>query len=128
MVTTTDQAGSATGWPRILLRCEGLAVFAACLFAYEYLNLSWSSFALLFMLPDATMLGYLRDTYIGAAVYNAGHSYVMPMLLLAAAWHFDHQLLLSVSLIWAAHIGFDRALGYGLKYGISFRHTHLSKA
>jgi len=26
------------------------------------------------------------------------------------------QLVLSIAMIWLAHIGFDRALGYGLRY------------
>ncbi|MDU3890869.1 MAG: DUF4260 family protein [Serratia liquefaciens] len=29
------------------------------------------------------------------------------------------------ALIWGAHIGFDRALGYGLKYASGFADTHL---
>ena len=31
-----------------------------------------------------------------------------------------------VALVWAAHIGVDRAVGYGLKYPTGFKHTHLS--
>ena len=34
-------------------------------------------------------------------------------------------LCLQISLIWFAHIGFDRALGYGLKFPLGFRVTHL---
>jgi hypothetical protein len=34
---------------------------------------------------------------------------------------------LSLATIWIAHIGFDRALGYGLKYGSGFTHTHLGR-
>jgi hypothetical protein len=32
-----------------------------------------------------------------------------------------------VTLIWIAHIGVDRALGYGLKYPSSFKDTHLQR-
>ncbi|MCS4316879.1 hypothetical protein M2407_001178 [Serratia sp. BIGb0234] len=32
---------------------------------------------------------------------------------------------LMAALIWGAHIGFDRALGYGLKYASGFADTHL---
>jgi hypothetical protein len=35
--------------------------------------------------------------------------------------------LLAVALIWIAHIGFDRLLGYGLKYISDFKHTHLQR-
>jgi hypothetical protein len=34
---------------------------------------------------------------------------------------------LFVACIWAAHVGFDRMLGYGLKYGTSFGDTHLGR-
>jgi Domain of unknown function (DUF4260) len=32
-----------------------------------------------------------------------------------------------VGLIWLAHIGIDRVLGYGLKYPTGFKDTHLSR-
>jgi hypothetical protein len=31
------------------------------------------------------------------------------------------------ALIWCAHIGFDRTLGYGLKYAEGFGYTHLGR-
>jgi Domain of unknown function (DUF4260) len=31
-----------------------------------------------------------------------------------------------VAVIWAAYIGFDRMIGYGLKYSSGFKHTHLA--
>ena len=34
---------------------------------------------------------------------------------------------LAVALVWLAHIGFDRALGYGLKYAAGFDRTHLGR-
>jgi hypothetical protein len=33
--------------------------------------------------------------------------------------------LTAVAIVWFAHIGLDRALGYGLKYADGFQHTHL---
>jgi hypothetical protein len=35
--------------------------------------------------------------------------------------------LLGIGLIWTAHIGMDRALGYGLKYQNGFEFTHLGR-
>jgi hypothetical protein len=32
-----------------------------------------------------------------------------------------------IALIWLAHIGIDRMLGYGLKYGAGFAFTHLGR-
>jgi hypothetical protein len=34
---------------------------------------------------------------------------------------------LTLPLVWGAHIGFDRVLGYGLKYPTSFGDTHLGR-
>lgn len=34
---------------------------------------------------------------------------------------------MAAGLIWSAHIGFDRALGYGLKYASGFGATHLGR-
>jgi hypothetical protein len=51
------------------------------------------------------------------------HSYVAP-LILAATLHAV-GVGLTLPLVWAAHIGFDRTLGYGLKYPSAFGDTHL---
>lgn len=37
------------------------------------------------------------------------------------------QIARAVALIWLLHIGFDRAIGYGLKYPSSFKETHLGR-
>jgi hypothetical protein len=34
-------------------------------------------------------------------------------------------VLWQISLIWFAHIGLDRVLGFGLKFPLGFRVTHL---
>ena len=39
----------------------------------------------------------------------------------------SRPLLLSIAMIWLAHIGVDRALGYGLKYSEGFGFTHLGR-
>jgi uncharacterized protein DUF4260 len=41
---------------------------------------SWWLFALLLLAPDASMLGYLGGPSIGAAAYNAFHSYPSRLL------------------------------------------------
>jgi Domain of unknown function (DUF4260) len=55
------------------------------------------------------------------------HSTVIPMAMLTVGFGFAPPLLLSLALIWLAHIGFDRALGYGLKYSAGFGLTHLGR-
>lgn len=110
---------SVTGTPRTLLRVEGLVMLVAGIAAYTMLGASWSVFALLFLVPDVTLLGYLVDPRVGAHVYNAGHGLVGPALLAPFAP--------ALAAIWLAHIGFDRALGYGLKYRSAFTATHLGR-
>jgi Domain of unknown function (DUF4260) len=119
--------GAVSGAPLTVLRLEGAAAFAGAVVAYSTLGGHWSSFALLFLFPDLSMLGYLAGPRVGAACYNAAHSYLGPALLaLLGATLGVHPLLLGAC-IWAAHVGFDRLLGYGLKYGTSFGDTHLGR-
>jgi len=119
--------GSVGGGPRALLRLEGAAALAAACVAYQMLGGSWGWFAALFLVPDLSMLGYLVGPRVGAASYNAVHSYLGAALaaLLGASLH-QHALLLMAA-IWAAHVGFDRMLGYGLKYATAFGDTHLGQ-
>lgn len=118
-------AGSAGGGVRVLLRLEGLAVLALATAAYAQFGAGWGWFALLFLLPDLSFLAYLAGPRAGAAAYNAAHSYAGPLGLLALGVLGAMPGLLAIALVWCAHIGFDRALGYGLKYASGFRQTHL---
>ena len=65
--------------PRLLLHAEGLGVLAAACFAYVKLGGSWGYFALLFLAPDLSMLGYIAGKQAGAWCYNAAHT--------GSGWH-----------------------------------------
>jgi hypothetical protein len=82
---------------------------------------------ILFLVPDLSFAGYLAGPRIGAIVYNAAHSTLAPAALMAAGFALASPLVLSIAMIWLAHIGFDRALGYGLKYSDGFGFTHLGR-
>jgi hypothetical protein len=114
--------------PRPLLHLEGAAVLIASLFAYHSTHASWLQFVLLFLLPDLSMLGYLASVRVGAIAYNAIHTYLGPLALAGYSIGTGHPSLLPLSFIWFAHIGFDRMLGYGLKYPTQFKDTHLNPA
>lgn len=117
---------SVTGAVRTLLRVEGLTVLVLSVGAYaQWSGQSWGLFAALFLLPDLSMLGYLRGPRVGAGVYNLVHTYVGPALLGSAGLFWLGSLWLGVALIWAAHIGADRLIGYGLKLPANFQSTHL---
>lgn len=120
-------SGAALGGVRIVLRLEGLAVLAAAVAAYTQLGAGWGAFAMLFLLPDLSFLGYLGGPRAGAIAYNAAHSYVAPVALLALGFVGAMPAALALGLIWCAHIGLDRALGYGLHYGSEFGATHLGR-
>jgi hypothetical protein len=124
---TAIEVGAVSGVPLTLLRLEGAAMLAAASVAYADLSGRWLVFASLFLLPDLSMLGYLVGRRIGAACYNAGHSYVGPAVLAGCGVVLGLHALVCVACIWVAHIGFDRLLGYGLKYGTSFGDTHLGR-
>ncbi|MEW6254760.1 MAG: DUF4260 domain-containing protein [Pseudomonadota bacterium] len=125
-----DLTGAVRGAPLWLLRAEGAALFVAMLAAYHHLaalpgSPSWWLFAILLLAPDLSMLGYLAGPRVGALAYNAAHTTLVPVLLGLAGLALESQGIMAVAVIWIAHIGLDRALGYGLKYPGAFRQTHL---
>ena len=125
--TAEETTGAVTGGVRTLLRLEGLTLFAGMTLLYGLWGGPWWVYAVLFLAPDISFLGYLAGPKAGAIAYNAVHSYIVPMALLTAGFGFAPSLLLAIAIIWLAHIGFDRALGYGLKYSAGFGFTHLGR-
>jgi hypothetical protein len=125
MSETTEPSGAATGGVRTLLRLEGLTLFAVMVALYAVWDGKWWLFAVLFLAPDLSFAAYLAGARIGAIVYNAAHSTLGPVALMAFGSMFGDPKTPQLAMIWLAHIGIDRALGYGLKYGAGFAHTHL---
>jgi len=121
-----DSSGAVSGTPRTWLRVEGLAAFAVAVALFARSGGNWRLFALLFLAPDLSMLAYLRGPAAGALGYNLVHTYTAPAVL-AALGFAGLSWAMPVALIWAAHIGFDRALGYGLKHRTGFGFTHLGR-
>jgi len=115
-----------TGSIRRWLQCEGAFALAVCAVLYGRAGGKWWAFAVFFFAPDIAMAGYLAGSRFGAYAYNSVHSYVGPALLgLISLGRFRFGVC--AALLWAAHIGFDRMLGYGLKYPTGFGDTHLGK-
>lgn len=117
--------GSITGNLKTVLRIEGLCVLIISTLLYQSTGQGWGTFALLFFIPDISLLGYLQNKHYGAILYNLAHSYILPLLMLIVMlWSSNHQWLYLLY-IWIGHIGFDRMLGFGLKYSDGFKYTHL---
>jgi Domain of unknown function (DUF4260) len=113
--------------PATLLRVEGVALLALSVLLYWVNGGSWLLFGVLLLAPDLSMLGYLAGPKVGAAIYNAFHTYAMPAVVGALGMIFASPVAMAVALIWFAHIGVDRTVGYGLKYPTSFKDTHLRR-
>ena len=125
--TTATPPGAATGGVRTLLRLEGLALFIGMTLLYGIWDGSWWVFVILFLVPDLSFAGYLAGPRAGAVIYNAAHAYLGPMALMTTGFASGEPLTLSIAMIWLAHIGIDRALGFGLKYETGFAFTHLGR-
>ncbi len=118
---------AVAGVPKLILRAEGAGIALLAAAGYAKLGASWWLFAALFLAPDLSFLGYLAGPRIGATTYNTMHTLLFPVSLALAGLLVPHTGAPSIATIWAAHIGFDRALGYGLKYGAGFGFTHLGR-
>jgi hypothetical protein len=118
-----------------LLKLEELAQFLACLFGFILCRAPWWVYPLLIIGPDIGMVGYLANAKVGAFTYNLFHHKGVAFLFLGAGFpmmmlnfHGDQPLapiVLGTGIILLGHSSMDRMLGYGLKFGDDFKHTHL---
>jgi Domain of unknown function (DUF4260) len=125
--STMEVPGAVSGGVKVLLRCEGLALFLGACALYDLWGSSWWLFIVLFLAPDLSFLAYLIGARPGAMAYNAVHITVVPIALMGIGFALAMPHLSSISTIWLAHIGLDRAFGYGLKYETGFGFTHLGR-
>ncbi len=82
---------------------------------------------LMLLAPDLAMLGYLAGPRAGAAIYNAAHIYGAGLILALLGVATGAVGLIAAGALWMAHVGIDRAAGYGLKLPTRFRDTHLGR-
>lgn len=122
---------------RTLIRLEEGAQFVGCALALYWCDVAWWWYLLLFIGPDISMLGYLAGPRVGAVSYNFFHHKALGAAIIISALALDHVLYLSlpavldqqvwlpIGLVLFGHSSMDRMLGYGLKFGDDFQHTHL---
>ena len=111
----------------ILERLEGLALLAASVIAFTITAPNLTLFAALLLSPDLAMIAYLRGPRNGAISYNLAHLKILPLALGSIGLLTGSTLELQLALIWFAHIGMDRAAGYGLKLETGFSDTTFGK-
>ncbi|MEA2348109.1 MAG: hypothetical protein QOG62_1896 [Thermoleophilaceae bacterium] len=112
--------------PRVFLRLEGLALFAAALGLYFHQEFGVLALIIFILAPDLSLLGYLANDRAGALFYNLFHTTIGPLAVAAVGVVRNDPLFIQIALIWLAHIGADRMLGLGLKYDTGIRDTHLT--
>jgi len=116
-----------TPWVRRWLRAEGVIAFAWGVVIWVLLNQPLPLLLVALLLPDLSMLGYLRGPHAGAILYNIVHNWATAGLVLLIALVAQSGPLILVGAVLLGHVGIDRALGYGLKYPTAFQDTHLGR-
>jgi hypothetical protein len=126
---TTQPIGLPVAPPstRTWLRIEGLAAFIAGLALFGALGGPWLLALPLLLLPDASAIGYLRGPRLGAMTYNLVHNWAVGLVVLGIGLASGLAPVAIAGAILIAHVGMDRAAGYGLKLPTSFHETHLGR-
>ncbi|MGC1853440.1 MAG: DUF4260 domain-containing protein [Solirubrobacterales bacterium] len=113
--------------PGLLLRLEGVVLAGAAIAVYLHLDYSILALIVLLIAVDLSLLGFLVGLRVGTLTYNLAHTTALPLIVGAIGVLTDGSVLVQVALAWLAHIGIDRALGFGLKYPSGFNDSHLQR-
>jgi len=108
-----------------LLKLEELFLFGLSLFLFSGLDYGWGWYALLFLTPDLSMLGYLANPRLGSWTYNLIHHKGVSVALYVLGYLLSTPWLMFAGTILLGHSSLDRVFGYGLKYPDAFQNTHL---
>jgi hypothetical protein len=112
---------------RTWLRLEGVAAFVAGLAIFGASGGPWLLAVPLLLLPDVSAIGYLHSPRIGAFTYNLLHNWALGLAVLGLGVWSGMTPVVIAGAILIAHVGMDRAVGYGLKSSTSFHDTHLGR-
>ncbi len=110
---------------KTILWLEYLGGLLLSLFLFSLLPLPWWIYAVFFLAPDMSMIGYLINPRVGAATYNVFHHLGVAVVVYIAGSILGVVWLQAAGVILVGHLYFDRLFGYGLKYDDKFKHTHL---
>jgi hypothetical protein len=119
--------GMTHGAVRNWLRLEGLAAFVAGLALYGAGGGNWLLVVPLLLLPDLSAAGYLVSPRVGAFAYNVAHTWAPGLAVLGLGFALAIPAVQLLGAILVAHVGMDRAAGYGLKLPTAFGDTHLGR-
>ncbi len=118
---------------RTILKLEELAQLLLIIAVLVMKDPAWWWWPALLIGPDIGMLGYLAGTRTGAFTYNLTHHKGIAILLMLAGLLAEvgdmltnvNSVFFIAGLVVYGHSCLDRMLGFGLKFGDHFQHTHL---
>ncbi len=113
--------------PILQRRLESFAILTFCVCCYFYSGFNFWIFLLCFFLPDISILAYFKSPEFGGVCYNLSHCMLFPVSIGGYGLLVSEFILIQSALIWGAHIAFDRAIGWGLKYADSFCNTDMGR-
>lgn len=120
-------SGMTHGAVRSWLRFEGLAAFGAGLVLFGASGGPWLLLVPAILLPDISAAGYLAGPRVGSISYNLVHNLVPGIVAVGLGAWLASPVLVQAGAILIAHVGMDRASGFGLKLPSSFQDTHLGR-
>ena len=110
-----------------ILKLEEFLLFGLALFLFSQLNYGWGWYALWFLAPDLSMVGYLANPRVGAWTYNLIHHKGLAVAVYVLGYLLTIPWLMFVGTILLGHSSLDRVFGYGLKHPDAFQNTHLGR-
>ncbi len=110
-----------------LLQLEEFGMFLFSIFLFMFLPFSWWVFPVLILTPDISMVGYIINGRVGAICYNFAHHKAVALALIVCGYFLQNNYLMLAGIILFGHSSMDRMFGYGMKYMVGFKFTHLGK-
>lgn len=122
-----EMAGARTMTTKRWQQIECGLAFAALAVAVIMLGTPWAWWVslVIFFAPDLSFVGYAAGPRLGALTYNAVHIYGLGLMVALLGLVSASPGLIAAGGLLAAHVGFDRMLGYGLKEESGFKETHM---
>ena len=110
---------------KTLLNLEDLGKLAAAYVLTQFIGFEWWVFFAWLLVPDASMIGYLINTRVGAWLYNLVHHQGVAVAVGLTGLYMSDSNIQFAGLLLFGHSAMDRIFGYGLKFSDSFHNTHL---
>lgn len=110
-----------------LLKAEELAQFGLGIYLFSLTGYSGWIFPLVLLLPDLSMIGYLKNAKTGAVLYNIFHHKGIAILIYLGGVYSNISEMELVGIVLYSHSCMDRFFGYGLKYFKGFSYTNLGR-